>query len=418
MRVLASMALLAVLLAGACGAQGTLNDSAAGGDTSRVLATVGELNITEQMVNSELEKIPPYQRTAFESPEGRRMLVDHMVEQELLLTAARSLGLEQDSFVVAQVELAMQQVEDARDWALIQVYYQQQVVDAVTVPEEDILAYYTEHQADIYYQAAQVQASQIMVANASDTTAVKAALDGGTSFADAASTLSTHLPTAEVGGDMGWVTVDSPIPYLGNQPEISAALFAAAQGEVLGPFQTELGWHFFTVTGSQEEGSRPLDEVRESIENILKPARVNSYLTDELMPTLMVEYGVTINEEAFLPDEDMAPDSLLQAAQNMMETNPEAAVQYFTLFLERFPDHARAHQAQFLIGFTLSEQIGDYENARNAFQRVIDNYPESDFCDDAAWMIENMGVPPEELIFDEGAPEQEQPTGSDTALTT
>jgi len=418
MRVLATMALLAVLLGTACGTQGTLNDSAAGRDTSRVLATVGELNITEQMVNTELEKIPPYQRASFESPEGRRMLVDHMVEQELLLTAARDLGLEEDSFVVAQVELAMQQVEDARDWALIQVYYQQQVVDAVTVPEEEILAYYTEHQGDIYYQAEQVQVSQIMVDRAADTTAVRAALDGGTSFADAASTLSTHLPTAEAGGDMGWVTVDAPLPYLGNQPEIAAELFAAVPGEVLGPFQTELGWHFFTVTGRQEEGSSPLEEVRESIVNILKPALVNTYLTDDLMPTLMVQYGVTVDEEAFLPDENMDPDSLLQAAQNMMETNPEGAVQYFSLFLERFPDHPRANQAQFLIGFTLSEQMGDFENAKIAFQKVIDNYPESDFCDDAAWMIQNMGVPPEDLIFNEGTPVQEPPSGSDDGATT
>lgn len=414
MRVLAGLTLAAVLLVGACGTQGTRNDSA-GEDTSRVLATVGEFRITDQMVDAELEKIPPYQRAAFESPEGRRMLVDHMVEQELLLTAARELGLEEDSFVVAQVELAMQQVEDARDWALIQVYYQQQVVDAVTVPEEDILAYYNEHQSDIYHQEQQVQVSQVMVDAAADTSAVRAALDAGTSFAEAASTLSTHLPTAETGGDMGWVTVDAPLPYLGNQPEISAALFAAATGDVLGPFQTELGWHYFTVTAVQAEGSRPLDEVRESIENILKPALVNSYLTDDLMPTLMVQYGVTIDEEAFLPDADMPPDSLLQAAQNMMETNPEGAVQYFTLFLERFPDHPRAHQAQFLIGFTLSEQLGDYENAERAFQRVIDDYPESDFCDDAAWMIQNMGVPPEELIFEEGGAGT---TPGDTAGTT
>jgi len=392
------MVLLAALIAGGCGSQGTLNDSA-GRDTSRVLATVGELNITDQMVDSELEKIPPYQRTAFETPQGRRMLVDHMIEQELLLTAARELGLEEDSFVVAQVDLAMQQVEDARNWALIQVYYQQQVVEAVAVPEEDIVAYYEEHAGDIYYQEEQVQASQIMVDSAADTAAVRAALEGGSTFADAAAALSTHIPTASSGGDMGWITASSPIPYLGNQPEISAALFAAEPGVVLGPFQTEIGWHFFTVTNRQEAGSRPLEEVRESIENILKPALVNSYLTDQLMPDLMVEYGVTVNEEAFLPGEDMPPDSLLQAAQNMMETNPEGAIQYFQLFLDRFPDHVRAHQAQFLIGFTYSEQLGDYENARSAFQRVISDYPESDFCDDAAWMIENMGVPPEEMVF-------------------
>ncbi len=111
----------------------------------------------------------------------------------------------------------------------------------------------------------------------------------------------------------------------------------------------------------------------------------------------------------------MPADSLLQSAQNLMETNPETAVEYFKLFIERFPEHERAHQAQFLIGFTYSEQIADYDSAVEAFQAVIDNYPESDFVDDAEWMIQNMGVPPEELLLDQNSELNEENT-EDSAL--
>lgn len=393
--------LFLLILAGGCGSQGTVNGTAAETDTSRVLATVGELNITEQMVAVELERIPPYQRAAFESPEGRRMLIDHLVEQELLLAAAADLGLEEDSFVVAQVELAMEQVENARKWALIQVFYQQEVVESVVVPEEDILEYYEEHSDDIYHQEQQIKLAHIMVTTPEDVDVVSTALDSGTPFGEAASTLSAHLASAAEQGNLGWVTVNSPMPYLGSQPELSAILFDTPMDAVVGPYETELGYHFFMVTDLREDGARPLEEVRESIENVLKPALVNSYLQDELLPQLMVDYGVSIDEQAFLPDENMPADSLLQSAQNLMETNPEGAIRYFDLFIERFPTHERAHQAQFLIGFTLSEQMGDYDRAAVAFQNVIDNYPESDFADDAAWMIENMGVPPETIIFEE-----------------
>ncbi|OPL19432.1 MAG: hypothetical protein AVO35_10465 [Candidatus Aegiribacteria sp. MLS_C] len=387
-----------MLAAAGCGTQGTAAGNEA--DTSRVYATVGEVDITEKMMNEELDLIPPYQRSSFESPEGRRLLLDHLVERELLLQEAEKLGLEEDSFVVAQIELAMQQVEAARERALIQTYYQQYVVDQVVVPEEDILAYYDDHVDDIYHQEPQVRVSQILLNSPEDTNAVVDALDSGESFEALVERMSQHQPTRNDGGNMGWITLNSPMPYLGEQAEIVRELFQADTGQVLGPFSTTMGYHFFRVDERKEEGNRPLEEVRESIENTLMPTLVNSYFEETVIPGLRESYGVSINDEAFLPGESVPADSLFQSAQNMMETDPRTAVEYYRLFIRRFPDDEHAHQAQFLIGFTLSEYMRDYETAEVEFQRLIDNYPESDFVDDAQWMIENMGVPPESLFIE------------------
>lgn len=391
--------ILFMFILGACGAQGTVSDNA-NADSSRVMATVGDIQITEEMIRSELDMIPPYQRASFETLEGKRLLLNHIIERELLLIASKDLGLEEDSFVIAQVELAMQQVEAAKERALIQTYYQLEVVDAIVIPEEEIQIYYNEHTGDIYHQDAQVKISQIMITLADDTVEVESALGTGNSFEDVVAEFSEHEPTANSGGDMGWIIINSPLPYLGEQTEISEALFSSDIGDIAGPYSTAMGYHYFLVTDKKEEGIRPLEEVRESIENILKPSMVNSYFQDTLLPQLREEYEVHINEDAFLPDENMSPDSLLQSAQNLIEVNPETSIEYFRLFIERFPDHERAHQAQFLIGFTLSEQMKEYDAATEAFQALIDNYPESDFVDDAEWMMQNMGIPPEELLFE------------------
>ncbi len=194
--------------------------------------------------------------------------------------------------------------------------------------------------------------------------------------------------------------MNAPMPYLGEQPQLVDTLFKTPVGEVIGPFTTAMGIHYFKVTDKREEGTKPLDEVRESIENTLKPTMVNDYFENTVIPGLRDAYGVTVNEDAFLPDESVSPDSLFQMAQNLMETNPQTAVEYFKLFIQRFPDNERANQAQFLVGFTLSEYMRDYDGAREAFQALIDNYPESDFVDDAQWMIENMGTPPESLFVE------------------
>jgi peptidyl-prolyl cis-trans isomerase C len=399
MRAFASMALVAGLMAAGCGTGEGPGRSGARDDTSRVLAVVGDVDITELMVEREIERMPLFQRESYDSPQGRRLLVDRMVDQELLLAAARDMGLENDPFVTAQVEEAMRQVEDARKWAVIQVYYQRYVMSHVTVPEEVIADYYNLHTGDIYHQAAQVRVSEIEVAGPADTAAVRTALEGGTPFGDVAMAMSTDNASAGNGGDIGWLTADSPI---GNRREISPALFSAAEGEVLGPFETEGGWMFLTVTDSREEGTLPLDQVRARIENNLRPAIVDSYIADELLPSLREQYGVTLSEDAFLPDGSMDPDTLLQAARDMMLTDPEGAIQYFELLLERYPDDPDAQQTQFLIGFTYYEQLGDIGRARAAFRKAIDGYPESDITSEAVRMIENMGPAPGELAQDNG----------------
>lgn len=399
MRFICIFAGIMILATVACGTQERVNHGS-DADTSRVLATVGEISITEDMINEELNLIPPYQRSSFESPDGKRLLLTHLIERELLLLDAKNLGLEEDSFVVAQVELAMQQVESARDRALLQTYYQQEVVDAVVIPEEDILAYYDDHSDDIYYQEPQVKVSQVIVSSPEASTEVAAALESGEAFESIVETFSVHEPTKASGGDLGWVTINSPMPYIGEQAEISIALFDSNIDDIIGPFSTAMGYHYFIVTDKKDEGTRPLEEVRESIENTLKPTLVNSYFQDTVIPQLRENYNVTVDEDAFLPDESIEPDSLFQSAQNLMESNPEAAVEYYGLFIERFPDHENAHQAQFLIAFTLSEYLGNYDRAAAAFQLLIDNYPESDFVDDAQWMIENMHTPPESLFIE------------------
>jgi tetratricopeptide (TPR) repeat protein len=406
--VLAGMVILAAL---ACGTQETVNNGVEA-DTSRVLATVADVEITENMINEELNMIPPYQRSSFETPEGKRLLLNHIIERELLLLDAGSLDLEEDSFVVAQVELAMQQVDAARERALLQTYYQQEVVDAVVIPEEDILAYYNDHLDDIYYQEPQVKVSQILLLSEDASMEVSEALESGDTFESLVEAFSQHEPTRLAGGDMGWVTINSPMPYLGEQAEISEALFSSDIDDVIGPFESPLGIHYFKVTDKKDEGTRPLEEVRESIENTLKPTLVNAYFQDTVIPELRETYGVTINEDAFLPDETVSPDSLFQSAQNLMESNPETAVEYYNLFIQRFPDHPNAHQAQFLMAFTLSEYMGNYERAAVAFQALIDNYPESDFVDDAEWMIENMGTPPESLFIEQDTLTTDEDTDS------
>ncbi len=372
----------------------TVNDPPA----DSVYAVINDTPITEEDILAELEVIPPYQRASYETPEGKQLILDSIIERELIRLASLEAGMDQDSSVIAQVEQAEKQIEDTRQGALIQEYYQRYIVDTAEVSEDDIVAYYEQHAGDIYHQYAQIQVSAIVTNSEDDMDIAVAAIDSGMTFADAASRFSTHQPSAALAGDLGWITVNAPIPYIEVELEFMNDMFAAEPGAVFGPVRTNLGTTLFMVADKVEDGTKPLEEVHESIEASLRPGIVNDYLYDTVFPSLREKYTVEINEDAFLPAESIGADSLMTLAQESMGTDPETAVVYFKLFLERYPENERCDQAQFLIGFTFSEQLKDYDAARDAFGVLVAEYPESELADDAQWMIDYMEVPIEEFI--------------------
>jgi len=384
----------------------TVNDTPVDG----VYAVINDTPVTEEDVLAELEAIPPYQRASYETPEGKQLILDSMVERELIRLASLEAGMDQDSSVTAQVEQAEKQIEETRQGALIQEYYQRYIVETAEVSENDIAAYYEEHAGDIYRQYAQIQVSGIVTDSEDEMGIAADALDNGMTFADAASQFSTHQPSAALGGDFGWVSVNAPIPYIEVELDFIGDMFAAEPGTVFGPVRTNLGTTLFMVADKIEDGTKPLDEVRESIEASLRPGIVNDYLYDTVFPGLREKYAVEINEEAFLPAESIGADSLMTLAQESMGTDPETAVTYFKLFLERYPENERCDQAQFLIGFTFSEQIKDYDAARDAFGVLVAEYPESELADDAQWMIDYMEIPIEEFIPADVPVEEESAT--------
>ncbi len=372
----------------------TINESPVNG----VYATVGNTEITETDILAELEAIPPYQRESYETPEGKLLIIDSMVERELINLASLEAGLDADSSVVAQVTQAEKQVEETLKGALIQEYYQRYIVETAEVAEEDILAYYEDHTEDIYKQQPQIKVATIFADSPEEMTLIENAIANGSTFEEAAEQFSTHTPTAAIGGDLGWVPLNAPLPYIPQDFDFAEEMYDAEIGATFGPVRTELGLALIKITDKLDEGVKPLEEVRESIQAALRPGIVNSYMYDTVFPELRELYAVEINEAAFLPSETIGADSLMTLAQEAMAVDPNTAVEYFKLFLDRYPNNERCDQAQFLIGFTFSEQVKDFDSARAAFRILVENYPDSELADDAEWMIENMEIPIEEFI--------------------
>jgi outer membrane protein assembly factor BamD (BamD/ComL family) len=91
------------------------------------------------------------------------------------------------------------------------------------------------------------------------------------------------------------------------------------------------------------------------------------------------------------PDYDLEKALYDEAQELQNHDQPELAVKIYQKILQRFPDSPIRYQAQFLIGFVSSEQLKNYDQAKESFQKVIQDYPDCDLVDDAQFMLETMG---------------------------
>jgi peptidyl-prolyl cis-trans isomerase C len=92
---------------------------------------------------------------------------------------------------------------------------------------------------------------------------VKQQLQNGGDFAELAKEYSQDPGSAEQGGELGCIGRGETVP------NFEEAVFNAKQGEIVGPVETEFGYHLIEVTEIQEEATQPLSEVEGQIRDQL-----------------------------------------------------------------------------------------------------------------------------------------------------
>lgn len=105
--------------------------------------------------------------------------------------------------------------------------------------------------ADMGDTATYYNVRHILVATQEDAQAVVDALNAGESFADLAAAVSTDTSNNQNGGELGWA------PATQYVAPFAEAVESAAIGEVVGPVQTEFGWHVLQVRGREERALSP-----------------------------------------------------------------------------------------------------------------------------------------------------------------
>ena len=151
------------------------------------------------------------------------------------------------------------------------------LANQVTVDAAEVKKQYDDNIKQ-YAKAEERQASHILIAvkpdaSDADKAAAKSKAEAlaaqarktPAQFADLAKKNSQDPGSAAQGGDLGSFARDGSMvkPF-------EDAVFSAKQGDIVGPVQTDFGWHIIKVTGIKAAKSQPFDEAKASIEKDLK----------------------------------------------------------------------------------------------------------------------------------------------------
>lgn len=96
-----------------------------------------------------------------------------------------------------------------------------------------------------------------------------------------------------------------------------------------------------------------------------------------------------------------APEYLFKAVEVSVNAkqDPQQSIDLVNRLVTTYPRYENNPVALFMLAtFVYDDQLHNYDKARECYNRIINDYPDSPFAKDAAISIEQLGVSPEELI--------------------
>lgn len=233
----------------------------------KVLATVGEKEITNLDIENALKTLDPYQAMHFNNEEGKKQLLQDLVNQELFFIEAKEENLDSDERFKAE----MKKIEEN----VLKQYAINKVLSSVSLTEEDKKTFFEANKAS-FNKPETASAKHILVDDEEKANDILAKINSGeVSFEDAAAQHSS-CPSKDAGGDLGNFSKGQMVP------EFEEAVFSMNKGELRGPVKTQFGYHIIKLDDLQKGGESTYEEVEAEIEKTLMYQKQNEVYTNKI----------------------------------------------------------------------------------------------------------------------------------------
>jgi len=243
---------------------------------NEILAVVGTRKITRQHLDMLMQGLAPQVAAQFNSEEGRKRLLEELINQELLYLDALEEGLDKSEEYALEVKRAEE--------TILKQMAMNKLLAGASVQEGEVLNYFNNNKP-MFKNPDTIRASHILLASEKDALKVLEEIEKGLSFEKAAEKYSS-CPSKEQGGDLGYFSLGSMVP------EFEEAAFRLNVGEISAPVKTQFGYHIIKVVDKKPGGEKTFDEVKNQIwQQLLMKKQQDLYLkkTSELRKKFQVK---------------------------------------------------------------------------------------------------------------------------------
>lgn len=205
----------------------------------------------------------------------------------------------------------------------------------VVVPPSDVQRYYNDN-IQLYQTPEQVRASHILLETAGKNEEevrkraeeIAKQAKAGADFAALAKKLSEDEGSAANGGDLDYFSRGRMVPEFEN------AAFSMEPGQISDPVKSQFGYHIIKVVDKRAATTRPLDEVREQIQQQLAAETADQRVTQQArdlekriddpgdLDAVARELGLMVQESGLFEREDPVPG---------LGVAPQVSLEAFTL---------------------------------------------------------------------------------------
>ena len=235
--------------------------------SEKIIAVSAGREITETEFNEFLSKLPEQQQAYVATEEGRKQALTQYANYFLFEKLGYDKKYDQDEAFLATMEAVKRE--------LLGQYALTQEIKDIQATQEECEAYYNEHKA-MFVKEAKATAKHILTATEEESKKVLEEIESGAkTFEDAAKEYS-KCPSKAQGGSLGTFGRGQMVK------EFEDAAFTAEIGAIVGPVQTQFGYHLIKVEEKKDAAVADFEEVKNSIRNQLLQQIQNKVYSDKV----------------------------------------------------------------------------------------------------------------------------------------
>ena len=244
---------------------------------NKVLATVDGVQITQTQVDNFIKRLDPQQAVQYQSDEGKKHILQELINQTLFLADAKANKLEESNDFKSELS-------KMKDMILTQLNVNN-LMESIQVEDTEVKAHF-ETNKQKFSTAEQTDTSHILVDSEEECKEIhKKILSNEITFEDAAKAHS-KCPSKEKGGNLG------SYPKGQMVPEYEAVAFNMKKDDLSEPVKTQFGYHIIRLNGKQEATEAKYEDVKEQAsKNLLGAKQKGEYMNkiNDMRKTFKVE---------------------------------------------------------------------------------------------------------------------------------